>query len=124
MNGKKTQNTGLRFHIRRFVITNIIAMNSSNLKVQLMLSIGRENWWTPAWLVLCLWMFLVNLMYNIKKGTISPRCFLALYRSGSLRSGDSKGGPGWAMPPPDFCLDPRLPPPVFFLISRLSSFGW
>ena len=37
---------------------------------------------------------------------------------------DSKGGPGWAMPPPDFCLAPRSAPPVFFLISCLSSFGW
>jgi len=39
-------------------------------------------------------------------------------------SGDSKGGSGWAMVCPDFCLAPRLDPPVFFLISRLSSFGW
>jgi len=35
-------------------------------------------------------------------------------------SGDSKEGPGWAMASPDFCLAP----PVFFLISRFSSFGW
>ena len=38
-------------------------------------------------------------------------------------SGDSKGGPKWAMAHPDFCLVPRLAPQVFFLISRLSSFG-
>ena len=31
-----------------------------------------------------------------------------------LISGDSKGGPGWSMPPPDFCLAPCLPPQVFF----------
>jgi len=29
-------------------------------------------------------------------------------------SGDFKGGPGWAMPPTDFCLVPRLSLPVFF----------
>ena len=28
-------------------------------------------------------------------------------------------GPGWAMPPSDFCLAP-----CFFTISRSSSFGW
>ena len=38
-------------------------------------------------------------------------------------SADSKGG--WVgHAPPDFCLALRLSPPVFFLISRLCSFGW
>jgi len=48
--------------------------------------------------------------------TTSDRCHVP-------HSGDSKGGPGWAINPPDFCLAPRLAPPVFFLIYRLSSFG-
>jgi len=39
-------------------------------------------------------------------------------------SGDSKGGPGEAMAPPDFLLALCLAPPVFFLIHRSSSFGW
>jgi len=39
-------------------------------------------------------------------------------------SGDSKGGPGWAMAPPDFYSAPPFGPPSFFLIPRLSSFGW
>jgi len=42
---------------------------------------------------------------------------------GNVASGDSKGGPGWVMAPPDFCLAPVWIP-NFFLISRLSSFGW
>ena len=41
----------------------------------------------------------------------------------STSIGDSKGGPGWAMAPPEFCLAPRLSPTVFFFISRLRSFG-
>ena len=30
-----------------------------------------------------------------------------------VTNGDSKGGPGWAMAPPDFCLPPAWPPQFF-----------
>ena len=43
-------------------------------------------------------------------------------RSGRTTSDDFNGGPGWAMPPPDFWLAPSRPPPVFCLILRSSSF--
>jgi len=41
-----------------------------------------------------------------------------------MYSGDSKGEAGWAMARPRFLHGPPFGPPSFFLISRLSSFGW
>jgi len=54
--------------------------------------------------------------------TLITFVYIAIY---FLCSGDSKGGEGLGgpCPPQIFALAPRLAPPDFFLISRLSSFG-
>ena len=54
------------------------------------------------------------------KAASTPRPHLKHY-VGRVDSGDSEGGPGWAMPPQIFACPPFVPPD-FLLILR--SFGW